>query len=638
MYKISVPIHLPTVEHCGGKEKLLCELKRIGAERVFLGLGPRNTDEVEQAKELILIKEYCEFFKKHGLEVGAWMWTFWASGENNFTKMTASNGNALNDFACPLDPEYKKFMHKHIKNIAKCGVDIIMYDDDYRYGFFTGDGILCTCDIHMKKIRDILGEDISREEFQQKAISGEKNKYRDAWLKVNGDSLKDFARFSRECLDEVNPQIRFAVCSCMSLWDNDGVDSATIARILAGSTKPLLRLIGAPYWAVNKGWDNRLQHIIELERMERSWCGDGIEIMSEGDVWPRPRYTCPSSYLEIFDMALRADGTTDGIIKYAIDYFSTTDYERGYIDKHIKNMPIYEAIDSSFGDKTASGIRIYESMNKLADMKIPEEVENSYKIENIFFSPAARMMTDCSIPTTYEGDGICGVAFGENIKYVPESAFKNGLIIDFRAAEILLEKGIDTGILKVGNKIDAEREYFCNTNEYVNIHRTGATPPGTAYKVTVSNNAKILSTFVINKSNYSLREKEVPAAYLYENDKGYRFLVFTFNMYFNSEYLFRSYARSKQISESVVWLSGGKRLPAYSYKNPDLYILTKKNENAMAVGLWNIFADSIDNPVVELDGEYKKIKFINCTGELKGNKVFLSEMPPYSFAGFEVFN
>jgi hypothetical protein len=36
---------------------------------------------------------------------------------------------------------------------------------------------------------------------------------------------------------------------------------------MAGNTKPILRLIGAPYWAIKQGWGNRLADVIELERM-----------------------------------------------------------------------------------------------------------------------------------------------------------------------------------------------------------------------------------------------------------------------------------------------------------------------------------------------------------------------------------
>ena len=100
-------------------------------------------------------------------------------------------------------------------------------------------------------------------------------------------------------------------------------------------------------------------------------------------------------------------------------------------------------------------------------------------------------------------------------------------------------------------------------------------------------------------------------------------------------HVYSSYLRSKQI-ENAIELFGGERLPAYSYGNPGLYIIAKKDDCLMAVGLWNIFADKIFEPVIELDREYSKIEFINCSGRLEGNKVILSEMIPFSFAGFEV--
>jgi len=73
------------------------------------------------------------------------------------------------------------------------------------------------------------------------------------------------------------------------------------------------------------------------------------------------------------------------------------------------------------------------------------------------------------------------------------------------------------------------------------------------------------------------------------------------------------------------WLNG-KKLDAVSLKNPDLYIMTKKNENSLAIGLWNNFADAILEPVVELGESYKKARFINCKGKLKGNKIILNKL------------
>ena len=39
-------------------------------------------------------------------------------------------------------------------------------------------------------------------------------------------------------------------------------------------------------------------------------------------------------------------------------------------------------------------------------------------------------------------------------------------------------------------------------------------------------------------------------------------------------------------------------------------------------------------PVVELEHACRGIRFLNCRGRLEGNRVYLSEMEPFSFAGF----
>ena len=80
-----------------------------------------------------------------------------------------------------------------------------------------------------------------------------------------------------------------------------------------------------------------------------------------------------------------------------------------------------------------------------------------------------------------------------------------------------------------------------------------------------------------------------------------------------------------------------KKLDAYSLKNPDLYILTKKNEKSLAIGLWNNFADAILKPVVELGESYKHARFVNCEGKLADNKIVLSKpLGAYSFCFIEL--
>lgn len=626
MYTISMPI---SINNKNSKEKTLEQLRRAGASRVFLSFGRVSFDGNKRKKVLNWLKENIEYYKENGLETGVWFWALWRSDIDKANKKmqmitafegfsTESNNTA---FICPSDKDFIDDTCEFIKQVAELHPDIIMFDDDYRYGnLSTGFG--CCCDNHLKIMSQRLGETITRDKIAEKLFCGGENRYRSAWLDVLGESLIDYALNVRKAVDEIDSNIRIAFCSCMSVWDLDGVDSATLAKILAGNTKPLLRLIGAPYWAVGQSWGNRLQNVIELERMEKSWITDeNIEVMVEGDVWPRPRYKCPSSYLEGFDTALRSAGIANGILKYMLSYTSSPEYERGYINAHLKNEQIYSDIERVFAGKQDTGVRVYEYMNKIRNADLPNDrfIGKDY-IENMFFSRAARLLADNSVPTNYTCKDTVGIAFGENAKYLPESAMDNGLILDIKAAQILKDRGYDVGLERVDGKLDnAPRLFFSEYNEYVESNYQG----DSVYQILPKDKAKILITCG-EKGN------EYPDTYFYENDCGQKFLVFAFDAYSTPTDRYRSYSMQELLFKYIALL--GQNVPVKCTGNPDLYVLCKKNETSMAFGLWNFFADRIEQPVIELDREYKSVEFVGCSGTMKGNKLYLSPINAFEFS------
>jgi len=344
--------------------------------------------------------------------------------------------------------------------------------------------------------------------------------------------------------------------------------------------------------------------------------------MAEGDAFPRPRTLCPASYLEGFDTAIRASGCTDGIMKYGIDYISNADYETGYRKFHERNREVYEKIDKMFSSKTHCGVRVYESMKKIADMVMPTKVNKTVNLDDFFYSKAVRSLAYNTIPTVYEGDGLCGVVFDENARHISNEAFKKGLIIDIAAAEILMEKGIDVGIERIGEPTSGTEEHFINDNNHI------LTRGATIYDIDLKETVEILS-------DVETEAGVLPVSFRYENADGQRFLVLNINTRSGGDNLLKHYARSRQYAEQIQWLCGEK-LPAYVYGNPALYIQCKKDDNSMAVGLWNFFADIVIEPVVELAEEYSEIEFINCNGRIDGDKVYLSDISPFGFVGFEV--
>lgn len=634
-YHISVPL----VRYWDHPEESLCEAQRLGASRVFLCVSRGLGSEAENRRELEQLAEAIPFYEAAGLEVGVWLSSIGHGGSltgghndtaDGFTRLVGLHGQICGeDSFCPLDPDFSAAICQQVHNIAAAGAKMIMLDDDFRLGTRADCG--CICDRHMAEYRRRLGEDIAPEDVLPLAFSGEPNRYRQVFYDLMGDTLRGFARRLRAAVDRVNPSIRLGACSCCTVWDGDGVDSIELAQILAGNTRPFLRLIGAAYWPTC--WAppaDRLAYVAELERMQGFWCsGTGIEIFSEGDVYPRPRSFVPSAYLEAFDTILRADGRTEGILKYGVDYCSLPRYETGYADRAERNRTVAEEISHRFAGKSDVGVGVACTMKKLMHCVFQnpqKELDNSYRISH-FLQPEQQLLTNNSIPIAY-GAADVRIVFGENAKHLDLSTLPKGLLLDADAAATLEARGLDVGLITAAPLQETPtHEYFAEEADVAPLgNKKGL------ISLTAKPDAETLSWFV--------GQMRTPSAYRYENAVGLRVLVLGFRaeQAVSNARFQRSYYRQSQLIRTIEWL-GRQPLPAVCSKNPDLYLLCKRGPHSMSVGLWNLFPDAVLTPTVTLDRPGCRVEFWNAAGHLEGNQVcFDCDIPAFSFAGFEVFD
>ena len=620
MYKLSVPIDIrryPEVK----KEAWLAELRRAKADRVFLCVCRSIASAENKATNLRSLKVLIPYFEGAGLEVGVWMSSL-GHGQSGYehltyTRIRSVSGDSCSDSMCPLDKAFGKEFSEWLRDIALVGAKLIMLDDDYRLSYRPG-GMGCICALHMAEFAKLTGQTLSREEIVQKVFTGGPSYYRDAWLKINGDSLRSLATQLRSAVDTVSNRIRLGHCAVLSTWDVDGVDSIELAKIFAGSTRPFLRLIGAPYWAVKQNWGCRLGSIIEMERMQRKWCeNEDIEIFSEGDVYPRPRFNIPAAYAEGFDTALRADGGLEGILKYMIDYNCSPRYETGYIDRHVRHMPLYREIEAHFSAKPAVGVRVFEVMHKLKDAVLPSTFPGSSYIQETFIPSSSRFLCDNSVPMQYDTPDVT-IVFGDNARYATEETLQYGAILDAPAADILTQRGFDVGLRNVLGKAKVDAEYYPKQDETVPVG-------GTYYNIEIDRQATLVT--------HLKGVDAVGGAYEYENTKGWRFLVYPFHAYETRQHdhVFRCYCRMRQLADSIEYIRR-KPMDAVCLNNPDLYVQSKKDETSISIGLWNFFADDVFAPKITLADEYEEPQFIHCTGQLCGKEIVLSDLAPFAFA------
>lgn len=633
MYKYQVPISIESVtEH--SKPIFVEEFKKGNIERVFITcLLPIYRDDSSLWTYNKQLRDAIEFFRNEGFEVGVWIGGFGHGAvlsheTRNATKyeyqsMMGVDGDTVHDTFCPFDEVFAKDYLKAVKEVASMKPDLIMFDDDYRLNqrsYKMG----CCCPLHLKEYYKRIGEEIPREKLEQTIFSGGKNRYRSEWLALQRDTLVDFTKRIRNTIDEVDENIRVSFSSCFDSWDFSGTDPLELCKIFAGKTAPYFRTICPPYIFQNIGAG------VEYSRMQAAWCkGSGIELFTEGDVYPRPRHIVPAKLLEMYDVALMATNELDGILKYMYCYEHSVDYEKGYIDAHLYNADLRSQISKIFKDKKAVGVRIFEEMHKLENWVLPEKTYDgiSKQLEEAFWSRAQMVVSQNAISTTYDKADVV-VVMGENARYIPEEDLKYGAVLDSVAAQILSERGIDTGIIN---------------SEIASFYAEEFPPYGSRFselpvlrKMVCKNDVKILTKL--------LPDGHI-GSYQYENNNGQRFYVTAFDAYStpitrNSDCFreyFNNYYRQAQLVEAIEWI-GRKPLPVSCLKNPFVYIIASKNddESKMSVLLLNVFMDEIAQPVIKLDKEYSKINFINCSGELVGNELRLSRIEPYGIVAFEV--
>lgn len=628
MYKIAVPLTLGSSIIKRDRERVHADLSAMGVTRVFISDGQLRVDPEKRKRSMQQLRDNVRYFKALGYEVGIWNWTLWAEDKLPYAEVESLEGKKNPLFYCPLDPGFRAYAADYVAEIATLAPDMIQYDDDFRFTHF-GNGVNCFCEHHMREISRILGEEVDRETLQREIFKDGKNRYRDAWLESKANALRLFADQMRAAVDRVNPEIRLSYCSCISNWGAEGVSAVELAKRFAGKTKPFMRLSGAPYWAVKQNWGNRLQNVIEFNRSEIAECrGSGVEIFSEGDVYPRPRYKVPAAYLEGMDLALRFDGGTDGMLKYTHDYTSRITYERGYLERHIANAELYRIIEEEFSGGVAQGVRVYDRRNKILDKTFCGE-DASMVMDHITFNAAARALSDGALPTTYEGEGICGIAFGEDVLDVPRNVYKNGLILDLTAAEILKSRGVDVGLLSV-NKASASAVELLTANFEHFLCEDECVLVGYDVKaIEVADGAQIDSEYCMGSVD---SEERMPASYFYENSEGDKFFVLLHRAYFNQEDTYRSYARARQLRRAAERLSG-KRLCAFVDGNPDVYLLAKRREDGeLLIALFNFSVDTLVAPKVELDGTYASVRSFGCDATLQDDCVCLSDVMPFGHA------
>ncbi len=640
--KVVVPLTIDQLKNNGIKG-YINRIKECGCSDTAIAF--RDVVSYEHAAaECVEFGKICSEFNEAGINTAIWIHpTLDLVPFKKHTNITPLKEEPINEKCCPMDDEYCKDVADFVEIVARnTKTKKIILEDDFRMQFphFSH---TCFCEHHLKFYSEYIGKPVTKEEMGEK-IFGEPNIYREAYVKGLQEGINKLARAIREGADRVSEDIILSFSAGPAICGADGTDMFEIIDILKGKNETAdIRLSGGPYWQEGFNLIRNMMTAVDLERYTALKCREkGIIARAEGDVFPRPRHIVPSSHLEIFHTALLFDGACEEILKYMLDYTASPDYEKGYTNAHIKNMPIYEKIKELREGKENVGFYPFE------DFSLQSYTHNLNPVpENeTFISCVRNFCAENSLPVSYTPGGV-NILFGDRARSFDLSLLKNGSIIDMVAAKILMEKGIDVGIEKIEDRVfKGGREYFPNEKENVQIARSFDTS-----FITLKEGAEALGYFVTNNHDIVYHNvsdgtvcregEDIVSMFIYENGEGIKFMVLNFDAsqchtLRASQGVFNNYCRQRLIEEKYEYLHG-KKIDAFCSGHPNLYMIIKKNEEKMVVGLWNHFADDIDMPQITLGDTYKKAEFIYCEGKLENNKAIItSGIGAYKFCFIEL--
>lgn len=594
----------------------------------------RTFDPVKEKRNLEILKDNLKALENKGYTPFVWMQAFGfgigltqeeATLSSDFERITDFDGRVLEDAMCPLGEKFLSYYKGLVQGVIEAGAKRIMLDDDLCLSVRPGLG--CSCDKHMNKLSERMNTAVTREMLKKELFKGGESELRSEWLSLMGDTLIDFCRKVRSFADEIDPDVSIGFCAGYTSWDIEGADALTLTRTLAGKNQPFLRLTGAPYWIEQRRFEGQtMAQIIEFTRMQRVWCThSGVEIFTENDSYPRPRYRVPAAVMETFDFMMAADSGI-GQLKYLFEYYSSPDYEKGYLAHHLRNRDKRNFVKDRIGHMPSKGIYVHEEMRKVQKMSFPDTQPQANAVMLTAFSHAAGLLSSCAVPTTYEFSEGAAIAFGDSGRTIAPERHK-GLILDYTAARELMKRGYDVGI-KTGKEAKIPfTERFIENNDQVLLDGCVYSD---VYRGSNAFYACELDQKAIIESVFPYEKEEIPASYRYENEAGQKFLVFLFrgDKVKSNSGLSCSYYRAGQIQNAVEWMD--KQLPVRISGHPGMYTIVKEDDEAFAFAYANFSLDPAYDVLFELDASDKDVEWIGCNGKKAENGIIIDCIHPWS--------
>lgn len=573
----------------------------------------------------------------HGIRAGIMIQTLLDHGERfqplspvTFQRITGFDGTVSRACFCPLDKDFMDYVRQMISVFSQESPDFFLVDDDVRLDNHSPVRWACACPLHVNLFNNFAGLEYSREQiFEAMGRDDELGQaVRRQWQDAGDESLLMLARIIRETIDQINPDIRCGKCTS---GGKSTFRTAAIARALAGSTKPFIRLAGAYYCAEGYAY---FADVMTTLAAQSSLLDKDIELLSESDTCLHTRYHTPVKTLR--------GHVAGSILAAGID----TPYT--WIPGILEWIP--EDVEV-FSKTMKTGVPFFSELKKISDNACwvgPALVINDRRRIAIPWKESnpegchvgkwgGAVCGKFGIPFTVNNPDssiymLDGTSVYDLTRHEIENILGKAVLLDGPAAMILTGMGyaelLGVEVKEGCDELRYDYEKFSDDVELngasVGKHHYAirGKADGVKQLMPLSGAVRIPSSFIATEWYNSAEEKIVsPALTAFENTLGGRVAVYAQDNMIMTAGLkcFMSDIRKEQFVHILSWL-GGQQLPAFTGNGVDTYFLygrdTSTGEHIAAI--FNLSQDDVERPRIFFDfGKPGSIRYLTDEGEWK---------------------
>jgi hypothetical protein len=566
---------------------------------------------VQGLRQFARIKEKLA---SHGVQAGILIQNLLGHGERGeprspltYQRIVGWDGQENRSCFCPLDREFLARTEHMVQLMAAAAPAFLLIDDDVRLDNHLPARWSCACPLHVACFNQLAHRNLDREEIfaAMRGEGGEAKTAREAWLKSGEESLINLAQTIRRAINNVNPELRCG--KCLS-GGRHLLSTEPLARALAGTTRPMVRLGGAVY--LENGYKGFAQVMATLA-LERSLMAGDLEYLCEADTFPQTLYStsCQTlrGYIAGSILAARVDVPYTWIP-------NTTEWVR----------PEWEA----YADTLGRSVNFFQALSLLQPkVRWLGPTAACLRVHNFVPDPQHMPSVETQTDITWGGQvcGRMGIPFTVNdpeartvmLNGVSAADLKDdeirrylagGLLLDGPAAWELDRRGFADYL---GVDVHTAATSLEVTEEIATEDRANGPAAGMHLSSLVggpadlmrlaprSDSTRVLGWLARNRWFHDPGlSKVAPALTAYINKLGGRVAVYAYSLNATLSMVFMNYVRRQQIVTLLEWLEGAP-LPALAETPADTYFLLARNqqEGEYVAAVFNLSSDTVEGCV-----------------------------------------